>query len=177
MTRVGHSRKEALGIAEQRDGRRGAGSAFANAGPAVVCGFLAVTTPFPDPFALAMVAAFAAALFDTTASEIGKAYGRRHYLATTLRPVPAGTDGAVSWEGTAAGALAALSMVLLAHQVGLIPLAGAMASAVGALVGSTVESLIGARIGKRRGSDKEVLNVTNAVVGAAVAVALFAAFF
>ncbi len=89
-TRLGHFRKAALGIAQKDGGRRGTGSAFANTGAALAFGFLAVVTPFPDLFVLAMVAALATALFDTTASEIGKAYGRRHHLCTTLRSVPAG---------------------------------------------------------------------------------------
>jgi uncharacterized protein (TIGR00297 family) len=176
-TRFGHASKTVLGIAQEREGRRGAASAFANTGVAVVCGFLALATPFPDIFAVAMVAAFATALFDTTASEIGKVSGRRHHLVTTLRSVPAGTDGAVSLEGTGAGMIAALGMVVLAVLCGMVTLAGAFAAAVGAFVGAMIESLAGALMGERKGSDSEVLNVMNTVVGAAVAVAVFEAFF
>lgn len=176
-TRFGQSNKTALGIAQERDGCRGAASAFANTGVAVACGFLAVATPFPDIFAMAMVAAFATALFDTTASEVGKAAGRRHYLVTTFRSVPAGTDGAVSLEGTGAGMIAAMAMAVLAVLCGVLTIAGAFAVSVGALAGAMIESLAGALMGERKGSDSEVLNVMNTVVGAAVAVALFQAFF
>ena len=48
---------------------------------------------------------------------------------------------------------------------------------IGAFVGSMTESVISALIGERRGSDSEILNVTNTVVGAAVAVALVTALF
>ncbi len=177
VTRLGHSRKAALGIAQEREGRRGAGSAFANTGAGVAFGFLAVATLFPELFTLAMVAAFATAIFDTTASEVGKAYGRRHHLITTLHSVPAGTAGAVSLEGTAAGAVAALAMAMLASSVGLVTIAGAMTAVLGAFFGSTVESFIGAVLGGRRGSDNELLNLTNTAVGAALAVALYVAFF
>ena len=177
VTRLGHSRKAALGIAQEKEGRRGAGSAFANTGAGVAFGFLAMATPFRDLFTLAMVAAFATAIFDTTASEVGKAYGRRHRLVTTLHSVPAGTAGAVSLEGTAAGAVAAVAMAVLASTVGLITIAGAMMAVLGAFLGSTVESFIGAVLGGRRGSDNELLNLTNTVVGAAMAVALYVAFF
>ena len=64
----------------------------------------------PAIFALAFAAAFATAAADTVSSEIGKAFGRRTFLITTLRPVPRGTDGAVSLEGTLAG-VAALAPV------------------------------------------------------------------
>ena len=177
VTRLGHSRKAALGIAQERGGRRGAGSAFANTGAGVAFGFLAVATLFPELFTLAMVAAIATAIFDTTASEVGKAYGRRHHLITTLHSVRAGTAGAVSLEGTAAGAVAAVAMAMLASSVGLVTIAGAMTAVLGAFFGSTVESFIGAVLGGRRGSDNELLNLTNTVVGAALAVALYVAFF
>ena len=177
LTRLGLSRKVALGIAQEREGRRGTGSVFANTGAAVAFGFFAVATPFPDLFTVAMVAALATALFDTAASEVGKAYGRRHRLVTTLRPVPAGSDGAVSLRGTAAGTAAAVAMALLASVLGLITVMGAAAVVIGAFVGSMTESVISALIGERRGSDSEILNVTNTVVGAAVAVALVTALF
>ena len=177
VTRLGHSRKVALGIAQEREGLRGAGSAFANTGAAVAFGFLAVATPFPDLFAVAMVAAFATALFDTTASEVGKAYGRRHHLVTTLQSVRAGTDGAVSLEGTAAGTVVAVAMALLAIAVGVITLTGAISVIVGAFVGSMMESFAGAFLGGRKGSDNELLNAANTVMGAVVAVAVFATFF
>ena len=176
MTRLGHSRKAALGIAQEGGGRRGAGSALANTGASVAFSFLAVATPFPGLFALAMVSAFATAVFDTTASEIGKAYGRRHHLLTTLHSVPAGTDGAVSLEGTAAGTLAAVAMVALASSVGLVSTLGAITTIVGAFFGSMVESFLGAMLGQRRGSDNDLLNFTNTLIGAAVAVALYVAF-
>ena len=52
---------------------------------------------------LAYVAAVATAAADTCASEVGKAYGRRTVALTTLRPVPPGTEGGVSLEGTLGG--------------------------------------------------------------------------
>ena len=176
MTRLGHARKVALDIAQESGGRRGAGSAFANTGAAVAFAFLAVATPSTELFTLAMVAAFATALFDTTATEVGKAFGRRHYRVPTLQSVPAGTGGAVSVPGTVAGALAAVAMALLATALGLVAPSGAMAVVTGAFVGSMTESLLASLLGDRRGSDNEVLNLTNTLVGAGVAVALLLAF-
>ncbi len=67
------------------------------------------------------VASFVSKLSDTVSSEIGKAYGRSTYLITTLQPVPRGTEGAVSLEGTAAGVAAAVGfagVALALQQVG-----------------------------------------------------------
>jgi hypothetical protein len=44
-SRMGLARKERLGIAEERGGRRGAGNAIANCGVAAVAAVAAVTTP------------------------------------------------------------------------------------------------------------------------------------
>ena len=46
-SRLGLARKERLGIAEERGGRRGAGNAIANCGVAAMAAIAAVTTPYP----------------------------------------------------------------------------------------------------------------------------------
>jgi uncharacterized protein (TIGR00297 family) len=63
-------------------------------------------------------ASFAAKLADTVSSEVGKAYGRKTFLITTFQSVPAGTEGAVSLEGSLAGVAAAAGMAGLAWGIG-----------------------------------------------------------
>jgi uncharacterized membrane protein len=48
---------------------------------------------------------------------IHQAYGQTTYLITTLQRVPRGTEGAISAEGTLAGALAAVSFAVIAYAV------------------------------------------------------------
>ena len=50
---------------------------------------------------------------DCCQRQVGKAYGRTTYLSTTFQRVPRGTEGAVSVEGTLAGAAASLLMAAL----------------------------------------------------------------
>ena len=69
---------------------------------------------------LGYVASLSTKLSDTTASEVGKAYGKRTFLITTLKAVPRGTEGAVSLEGTVAGIVASVAIALVAWAVGLI---------------------------------------------------------
>ncbi len=102
-TKLGYAKKAILGIAQDKGGRRGARNAIANTGAGVLFAFLAIATPHHALFTLALAAAFATAASDTVASEIGQAFGRTTYLVTTGKRVPAGTDGAVSLEGTLAG--------------------------------------------------------------------------
>lgn len=117
FTKVGKARKEAQGIAEKRGGSRGPENVWGSAATGALCALGYAL--WPDPFWwLGYSASFAAKLGDTTSSEIGKAYGKRTFLITTLQPVPAGTEGAISVEGTLAGILAAGMLSLLALGVG-----------------------------------------------------------
>jgi len=174
VTRLGRGRKEALGLAEGSGGRRGIGSVVANAGAGVAFAFLAVTTPYVEPFTIAMVAAFTTSLFDTTATEFGQAFGRRHLLVTTWRVVPEGTTGGVSVAGTLAGVLAATALAAVGWSMGLIAAAAALAVIFGAFCGSTLESFLGATMGKGSRSDHHLRNLANTVVGAGVAWGLVA---
>jgi uncharacterized protein (TIGR00297 family) len=171
-TRMGHGSKSRLGVAQERGGRRGARHALANTVVGVAAAVLAVATPHREVFTLALVAAFATATCDTASSEIGQAYGRRHVLMTRFRTVSAGTEGAVSLIGTLAGVVSAFAVSAVAAGTGLIPWSAAPAVVLGAFVGSAVESLIGSTTAGR-GLGNETLNVTNTVVGAGVACAIY----
>ena len=120
---------------------------------------------------IAFVASLATKLSDTCASEIGKAYGKTTYLITTFKLVPPGTEGAVSAEGTAAGALGSLVLAAYGVASGLISAAAAVPCIVAAFVATNVESLIGASAQDRFAwLTNEVVNFIMTVVGAVVAV-------
>ncbi|HEX5044981.1 MAG TPA: DUF92 domain-containing protein [Candidatus Polarisedimenticolaceae bacterium] len=172
VTKLGYAHKAALGIAQERGGRRGARHAFANVGAGVLFAALAVSTTAPGLFTLALVAAFATALSDTTGSEIGQAYGRTPYLVTTFRRVPAGTDGAVSLEGTLAGMAASAVVAGIAWSVGLVSMTGAAIVVVAALVGTTLESYLGAASAGAEAPDNEAVNFLNTLAGGLAAIGL-----
>jgi uncharacterized protein (TIGR00297 family) len=169
LTKLGYQQKAAEELAQEEGGRRGARHALANTGVAVVCAVLAVTTPYPVFFAVAFAAAFATAAADTAGSEIGQLWGRRTYLPTTFRPVPRGTEGAVSLEGTVAGILAGALLGCLGAAVGLYAWPGALVVTVAAFLGTTLESLAGAAFDKRALLDNEAMNFLNTLVGALLA--------
>ena len=174
-TKLGYAKKAALGIAQSKGGRRGAENAFANTTTGVLFAVLAVATPYPEACAVALVAAFATAACDTVSSEIGQAYGKHHFLITNFRAVPAGTDGAVSWEGTLAGIVGAAVLGSVAWAVGYIPLAGLPVVVVAAFVGATLESYLGATLEARMAINNELVNFTNTVIGAVVGLLLWGA--
>lgn len=184
VTKVGMAQKEAEGIAEKRSGARGPENVWGSALVAALCavGVLVATLTVPNapatPFVIALlllgyVASFSTKLADTCASEIGKAYGKRTFLITTLQPVPRGTEGAVSLEGTLAGIVAAIVLSVLSWAVGLMPLIGIPICIVAAFIATNLESVIGATVQtKFAWLTNELVNILNTFIGAVVAAAI-----
>jgi uncharacterized protein (TIGR00297 family) len=169
-SRFGRRRKELLGIAEDRDGRRGAGNAVANTAVAAGAAVLASVSYLQEPALIAFVAALAAAGSETVASEFGKARGGRTWLLTTLQRARPGTPGAVSLEGTAAGLVAALLLATVAAAAGLIPRSATLPVVTAAVAGAIVESVLAARFEHRRILDHGLLNFINTLAAATCAV-------
>lgn len=175
-TKLGYRAKAAARLAQERGGRRSARHALANTAVPTLAAVFAATTPHSALYRLAFAGAFATAAGDTASSEIGQLWGRRTFLITTLRPVPRGTEGAVSVEGTLAGVAASLALAALGYAVGFYPAAGIAVVTGAALLGTTLESVAGATLEKRGLLDNEAINFLNTLVGAVAAVALAAAF-
>jgi uncharacterized protein (TIGR00297 family) len=171
-TRLGIERKRALHIEETGSGRRGAGNVLANCGTAAVASVLASMSPFGHQASLAMTAALVAGASDTVASEIGKAWGRRTFLVTTLSPVPPGTSGAMSLEGTVAGLASAFALAALASLLGLVPASLVWLIVVVSTLAALVESALGATLEGRGVLDNDLLNFLTTTIAAALAVAL-----
>jgi len=177
-TKFRYETKLERGVAEPDGGNRGGVNVLANSLVAVgaVCVLAAVEAGhLESPTALVAFAfggAVATALGDTLSSEIGAAFdGAR--LITTFERVPAGTDGAITWQGTLAGAagtatIGGLALVLLPE----IALAGGILVAVGGAVGMTLDSVLGATV---EGSQLGNAGVNfGATLGGAIATAAMA---
>jgi uncharacterized protein (TIGR00297 family) len=171
-TRAGYRIKAARGIAQERGGARGWRNAWANGGVPALLALLGGMSPAQHGlYAVAYAAAVATAAADTCSSEIGKAFGRRTYLVTTLRPVPPGTEGAVSLEGTTGGLLAAVLVATAGAALGLYPWPAAAVVAGAGLLGSVGESVVGTVAERRGWMSNDLLNAFNTALGAALAYA------
>ncbi len=165
-SRMGLRRKTVLGIAEAREGRRGAGNAIANTGIAAAAAVMSAVTYANYGAMIAFVAALTAGASDTIASEIGKAWGKRTWLLVPLRRVPPGTSGAMSLEGTAAGLLGAFGLAAVAVGLELVPARTLLPIVAGATIGSLVESFLGATLEANGVLNNDVLNFINTGVAA-----------
>lgn len=171
-SRIGLRRKSALGIAEERGGRRGAGNAIANTGVAACAAILAVLSPHGALCLAALTASLTAGASDTVASEIGKAWGRRTILVTSFRPAPPGASGAVSLEGTAALVGSAVALAWLGERLGLIGYEAIPTVAIAAVVASFIESGLGATLEPRGILNNDLLNFITTASAAALALVM-----
>lgn len=158
-TRFGRARKRELGVADGPRGRNAAQVA-ANLGPAVLASvafglgsdFSHLSSISSSAMRLAVSAALAEAAADTLSSEIGEVIGGEPRLITTLRRAPAGTDGAISLDGTIAGLTAAGFVAAAATLAfGLTAQEGAVV-ALAAVAGLFIDSLLGAVMEREAGS-------------------------
>ncbi len=180
VTRMGFRTKQARGLAEGRGGARGPENVWGSAATGAVLALAAVLAPavWQPLLLVGFAASFAAKLADTFGSELGKRWGRHTVLITSLRPVPPGTEGAISLEGTAASLVGSAVMALLMLALGWLP--GSAAWLLVTLVGlaaTLLESLIGATAQQRlRWLSNELVNAIQTAIAALLAMALAAGF-
>lgn len=170
-TKIGYRVKAARGIAQEKGGARGWRHALANGAVPALLALLAGMAPhgLRELLVLAYAAAVATAAADTCSSEVGKAYGRRTFLITTFRPVPPGTEGAVSLEGTLGGLAGGALVAAVGAALGLYTWPAAGLVALAGLLGSLAESVIGTVAERRGWLDNDLLNALNTAIGGGLA--------
>jgi len=141
VTKIGLKRKRALDAAQAGGGARSAKHVIGKGLIPAACAVLAWYLQRPDWALVAFVAALAAGLGDTVATELGTLLGRRHWVLPRFRRAPAGTPGAISIEGTALGCLAAAMVCAAAAGAGLVPWSALWVVVLAALVVGLEESL------------------------------------
>jgi uncharacterized protein (TIGR00297 family) len=177
------------GTAEARGGRRGIGSVLGSGIAGMACAVAALVLvgtssgvadasggPLFDTLRVGFVASFCSKLSDTVSSEVGKAYGKTTYLATSFQRVPRGTEGAVSLEGTLAGVVASVVLGVCA-VAGMMLDARGLTCVIGAsVVANYAESLLGAGVqrgGHVRWLTNDAVNMFQISLASVVAMAWY----
>jgi uncharacterized protein (TIGR00297 family) len=171
-TRFGYRRKEKLGTAEKRDGRT-ALQVLANLAVAAGCAGLSAISA-KAVFLLAVSAALSEAAADTVSSELGQARSAKARLITTWEEVAAGTDGGISWAGTAAGIAAAAVVSWVCVLTGLVPFRWLGISIIAAVAGTIADSYLGALLERRKLLTNDAVNFLGTLI-AAISASLLAA--
>ena len=167
-TRLGYARKQKLGTAERREGRK-ASQVLANLAVATACAAASIISHDRSIFLLAMAAALSEAAADTVSSEVGQAFGEKARLITTWRSVPAGTDGGVSVIGTTAGIVAAGVVSSVCLLGGLLTPRSLTISIGAAVLGMIADSFLGAGFERRGLVNNDLVNLLGTMMAAASA--------
>jgi uncharacterized protein (TIGR00297 family) len=166
-TRLGYARKQSLGTAEPRAGRN-ASQVLANLGVASVCAILYATARHDSRILLALGAALAEAAADTVSSEVGQAFGGVPRLLTNWKTVSAGTDGAITFAGTAAGVGSAIVVSLTC----MVAWHSALICAAAGVLGMFADSLLGASLERRGILDNNAVNLSSTAIAALISLAI-----
>jgi uncharacterized protein (TIGR00297 family) len=143
-TRWGYERKQRLGVAERRRGRK-ASQILANLGAAALCAVAVLRfAKSSEVLLLAAMAALAEAAADTVSSEVGQATATEAYMINGFHPAAIGTNGAISLEGTLAGCIAASMVAWVSSFAGLVAWQWTPIVAVAGIAGMFLDSFLGA---------------------------------
>lgn len=173
VTKLKMSEKENAGIAEKRNGMRGPENVWGSAATAAIFCSMLGHGGNDNLLKLAFMSSLATKASDTSASEIGKAFGKNTFLITNLKRVPAGTEGAVSLEGTIAGIVGSILIAVYGIEIGWVQDWNQLGVVViSSFVATTIESFLGATIQNDKIFTNEFINFINTMVGSLVTILL-----
>ncbi len=155
LSKIGRERKKKYDLIFDKGSRRDAGQVFGNGGLAWLLSILWFAAGRVE-FYVAYIGALAAAQADTWATEIGTLPDNPHPRSVlSLKPVPPGTSGGVTWIGTLGGLLGAVlicASAWITHPESIDVrdawLSGLAIGAAG-LLGSLADSVLGATLQAR----------------------------
>jgi uncharacterized protein (TIGR00297 family) len=169
FTRYKYNFKLARGIAEGKGGVRGYKNVFSNSLAALALAMAFKIFPASASFLLpAYLGSIATATGDTLASEIGETCRTEPRMITTLKKVPAGTDGAVSNLGEyaaffGASVIAILAFFLIQKDTGLL-----IAVAAGGFIGTNIDSVLGATLQQKGYLSNNGVNLLATISGSII---------
>lgn len=179
-TRMGRSRKRALGIEESKTGERGVANVMGNGAAAGLVVLAGQMDGIPtQAVLLAFTTAVAAVCADTLASEVGGLAARSRSILPPFRMAVPGQNGAVSWAGQFAALFGALAISIAAVYVLGVPRHLVWIPALGGWIGCQVDSLLGATLERGGGREgplsKQDVNFLASALPAIVVLAAFSA--
>lgn len=173
VTKIKMGEKEKAGIAEKRGGMRGPENVWGSAATAAIFCSLLGHGGNDNLLKLAFMSSLATKASDTSASEIGKAFGKNTFLITNLKRVPPGTEGAVSIEGTIAGIIGSILIAVYGIEIGWVQDWNQLGVVViSSFIATTIESFLGATIQNDKLITNEFINFINTMVGSLVTLLL-----
>jgi uncharacterized protein (TIGR00297 family) len=170
-TRYKFEYKKRIGVEQGQSGARGYKNVFANG--IIACAAAVLYGVFVEPIFIVMyVGCVATAAADTMASEIGVT-GGIPYMITTLKKVPIGTNGGVTWTGELVALLGGFVVSVVAFALGIITVPMLVICTIAGFVGTNIDSVVGATLENPGFFGNAGTNLTATIGGGIFAVALF----
>ena len=154
LSRFRRAAREAriAGIVEKGD-ERDTWQVLANGGVFAVAALFAASGRVPGwDWAIVAFGALAAATSDTWATEIGTLAARPPRSIVSLKVLPPGTSGGITFPGLAASVVGAGFIALVSSSLGAIGNPAAIVA--GGVAGSLADSIVGATVQERRWCDR-----------------------
>ncbi len=172
VTKIGYKFKKEKGIEEKRDGKRGPENVWGSAATGL---FFAMMTKLNVAnlvfFKIGFAASFSAKLADTFGSEIGKRFGGKTYLITSLKKVERGTEGGISLEGTLASFLGAIFMAFVMLSLSIISNKYQfIIVSISGFLATISESIIGAKFQNKYKLSNEMVNSIQTSIASVLAI-------
>lgn len=139
--------------------------------PALLAALFFITGRFE--FQLAFVASYAASAFDTVSTKFGQLLSKEAALIIGFKKVHRRTPGAISWQGTVFGAIAAIMIGAAAFFAGLIKIADLFVVVISAGIGSYIDSFLNAYSYQKRAVPNEFINFFSSMAAGVVAALIF----
>jgi uncharacterized protein (TIGR00297 family) len=172
-TKYKYEYKKRIGVEQGQSGARGYKNVFANGIAATAAAVLFGV--FQQPvFVVMYVGCVATAAADTLASEIGVTGGIPR-LITTLKQVPIGTNGGVTFVGQSVALLGGLVVSVVACLLGIITLPMAAVCTLAGFIGTNIDSVVGATLENKGFLGNAGTNLIATIGGGVVAVAFYLA--
>ena len=142
FSKIGSAAKANLRAIRGETSIRGAKQVWGKGIAPLLAALASIFMPSTSPAQVAFAAALAAALCDTTATELGLLLGRRPFLLANLRRVAPGTPGAITIAGSMLGFIAALMLGCGAYLIQFTSAWGMLWTTIAAVIATNLESYL-----------------------------------
>lgn len=143
--------------------------------PALFAALFFVTDKFE--FQLAFVASYAASAFDTVSTKFGQLLSREAVSVIGFKKVHRRTPGAISWQGSVFGVLAAATIAAAAFFIGLVRRWDLLTLIISACIGSCIDSILNAYSFQKRQIQNEFINFFSSMAAGVAAILIWWTFY